>query len=381
MADIELSIILPVLDEAETLAVCIRKALGSLRALGVEGEVVVADNGSTDGSQAIAIAEGARVVDVPQRGYGAALMGGIEASRGTYVLMGDADDSYALDDIGAFVEALRGGADLVMGNRFQGGIDPGAMPFLHRYLGNPVLSMLGRRFFKIKISDFHCGMRAFRRDRVLALGMRTSGMEFASEMIVRAALGRLRIVEVPTVLHKDGRSRPPHLRTWRDGWRHLRFMLAFSPRWLLLYPALALMLLGVTGLGWLGSGPKTINGVSFDVQTLLAFATFVIVGVQLAGLSIIARSYAAHLGLLPTSPRLERALERVTLEQGLLAGGVAFLAGILVFVWSLANWASHQFGQLVVFATMRFQIVGMLLIVVGVQLAMVSFTMSFTRED
>jgi glycosyltransferase involved in cell wall biosynthesis len=381
VAAIELSIVLPSLNEAETLATCIRKAQVSLDSLGIEGEVLVADNGSTDGSQAIAVAEGARVVDIPKRGYGAALMGGIEAARGEYVLMGDADDSYALEDIGEFVQALRGGADLVMGNRFAGAIDPGAMPFLHRYLGNPVLSMLGRRFFHIRIGDFHCGMRAFRRDRMLALGMRTSGMEFATEMVVRAALGRLRIVEVPTVLHKDGRSRPPHLRTWRDGWRHLRFMLAFSPRWLLLYPAFGLMFIGLAGLIWLGLGPRTVDGVSFDVQTLLAFATFVIVGVQLAGLSIVARSYAAHLGLLPPSPRLERALERVTLEQGLLAGAAAFIAGLAVFVWSLANWASHQFGQLVVFATMRFQIIGMLLVVVGVQLAMVSFTMSFTQSD
>ena len=378
---IELTVVLPSLNEAETLATCIRKARASLDSLGVEGEVVVADNGSTDGSRQIALAEGARVVEVATRGYGAALMGGIQAARGTYVLMGDADDSYALDDIGAFVDALRGGADLVMGNRFDGGIDPGAMPFLHRYLGNPVLSTLGRRFFKISIGDFHCGMRAFRRDKILALGLRTRGMEFASEMVVRAAHGHLRIVEVPTVLHKDGRSRPPHLRTWRDGWRHLRFMLAFSPRWLLLYPALALTVIGAAGLLWVGTGPRTVHGVGLDVQTLLAFATFVIVGVQLAGLSIVARSYAAHLGLLPSSPRVERALERFTLEQGLVAGAVAFLGGVALFIWSLANWASHKFGPLVVFATMRFQIVGMLLIVVGVQLAMVSFTMSLTQAE
>ena len=229
-AVVELSVVLPCLDEAETLATCIRKATRSFATLGVVGEVVVADNGSTDGSQDIARDEGAVVVDVPRRGYGAALIAGIRASRGGYVLMADADDSYALDDLGGFLRELRGGADLVMGNRFRGRIEPGAMPFLHRYVGNPVLSMLGRLFFHIPVGDFHCGIRAFRRDRVLELGLVTSGMEFASEMVVRASLAELRIREVPTVLRPDGRSRAPHLRTWRDGWRHLRFLLAFSPR-------------------------------------------------------------------------------------------------------------------------------------------------------
>jgi glycosyltransferase involved in cell wall biosynthesis len=226
---IELSVVLPCLNEAETLATCVRKAQESLLRLGVVGEVVVADNGSTDGSQEIAMAHGARVVDVPRRGYGAALMAGIGAAHGEYVLMADADDSYALDDLDDFVAALRDGADLVMGNRFKGGIEAGAMPFLHRYLGNPVLSKMGRVLFQIPVRDFHCGIRAFRRDRMMELGLRTSGMEFASEMVVRASLAQLNIVEVPTTLRPDGRSRSPHLRTWRDGWRHLRFLLAFSP--------------------------------------------------------------------------------------------------------------------------------------------------------
>jgi len=374
----ELSVVLPCLDEAETLAVCIAKARGSLAELGIEGEVIVADNGSNDGSQQIAAAEGARVIDVETRGYGAAVAAGVAAASGRFVLMADADDSYALDDIAQFVTALRSGADLVMGDRFAGGIDPGAMPFLHRWLGNPVLSFLGRRFFRIPINDFHCGMRAFRKDAVVQLGLRTTGMEYASEMVVRAALVGLRIDEVPTVLHRDGRSRPPHLRAARDGWRHLRFLLAFSPRWLFLYPALAMCIVGLLGLFWVGTGPRTVGGITFEVQTLLAFASFVIVGIQVAGMAVVARLYAENLGMLPPTRRTQL-LARLTLEQGLVVGVALTLVGIGVFVWSLLHWASVSFGPLVVFDTMRFQIVGVLLLVVGVQLASVSFTMSLAR--
>jgi glycosyltransferase involved in cell wall biosynthesis len=331
--EIELSILLPCLNEAETLAVCICKARASLAKLGIVGEIIVADNGSSDGSQAIARAEGAIVVDVPRRGYGAALAGGIAAARGEFVLMADADDSYGLDDLGQFVAQLRAGSDLVMGNRFAGGLEPGAMPFLHRYLGNPVLSRLGRLFFHIPIGDFHCGMRAFRRDAIRALEMRTEGMEFASEMVVRASLAKLNITEVPTVLRKDGRTRAPHLRTWRDGWRHLRFLLAFSPRWLLLYPALVISALGLIGLVWLSLGPQTVGGVSFSIQTMLACATGVIVGVQGLGLAAVSRSYAAHLNLLPISARLERLLDRVTLERGLVIGAAAILCGCPSSAW------------------------------------------------
>src|SRR5664279_2781489 len=354
---------MPCLNEAETLAICIRKARSSLSSLGVDGEVLIADNGSDDGSQDIARAEGARVVPIPRRGYGAALQGGIEAARGRFVLMADADDSYALDDIGGFVQALRGGADLVMGNRFQGGIAPGAMPPLHRYLGNPVLSLVGRLFFKIPVGDFHCGMRAFRRDRILALGMRTDGMEFASEMVVRASLNKLAITEVPTTLRPDGRSRAPHLRTWRDGWRHLRFLLAFSPRWLMLYPALILLVVGGIGLLWLSFGPRQIGAVAFSLQTMLACAAAVIAGVQTLGLAIVSRSYAAHLGLLPSSERLENWLERITLER------------------ALVRWGSEGFGALDPMTTMRVPILGMVFIIGGLQLIMVSFTMSLSRID
>jgi Glycosyl transferase family 2 len=378
-AVVELSVVLPCLNEAETLATCIRKATRSFATLGVVGEVVVADNGSTDGSQDIARDEGAVVVDVPRRGYGAALMAGIRASRGGYVLMADADDSYALDDLGGFLRELRGGADLVMGNRFRGRIEPGAMPFLHRYVGNPVLSMLGRLFFHIPVGDFHCGIRAFRRDRVLELGLVTSGMEFASEMVVRASLAELRIREVPTVLRPDGRSRAPHLRTWRDGWRHLRFLLAFSPRWLLLYPSLLFQAVGLAGLAWLLVGPRSVGRVVFDVHSMLAFATIFVLGVQGLGLAVIARSYAAHLGLLAQSQRLLRVLMRMSLERGLVLGGLFLLAGAACFVVALTTWGAAGFGPLDVAQSLRLPIVGSVLAVTGSSIITVSFTLSLTQ--
>jgi hypothetical protein len=375
---LELSVVLPCLNEAETLETCIRKARRSLAELGVRGEVVVADNGSTDGSQAIAEAAGARVVPIARRGYGAALRGGIEAARGRYVLMADADDSYALDDLGPFVTALRSGAQLVMGNRFQGGIAPGAMPFLHRYLGNPILSWAGRRFFRVPIGDFHCGMRAFDRDALLALGMQTDGMEFASETVVRSALAGLRITEVPTTLRQDGRSRPPHLRTWADGWRHLRFLLAFSPRWLFLYPALVMLAVGLLGLGVLSIGAVQVGDVSFGIHTMLACATLVVLGLQVGGLALVARAYASRLALLPPSARLEKWLDRITLERGLILGLTAVLLGIGAFVLALATWGAQGFGQLDPVETMRLPIVGMVLVVGGCQVASTAFAISLT---
>jgi hypothetical protein len=376
--DVELSVVLPCLDEAETLETCIRKARRSMEELGVRGEVVVADNGSTDGSQAIATAAGARVVPIPVRGYGAALRGGIEAARGTYVLMADADDSYALDDLGPFVTALRNGDELVMGNRFRGGIAPGAMPFLHRYLGNPVLSRAGRLFFRVPIGDFHCGMRAFRRDTIRALGLQTDGMEFASEMVVRSALNGVRIAEVPTTLRPDGRSRSPHLRTWADGWRHLRFLLALSPRWLFLYPALAMLAVGLLGMVVLSAGPVAVAGVSLSVHTMLACATLVVLGLQIGGLALVSRAYAARLSLLPRSPRLEKWVDRVTLERGLVLGAVSVVAGIAAFVAALVGWGATGFGDLDPLTTMRLPIWGMVLIVGGTQVATASFAISLT---
>jgi hypothetical protein len=376
--DVELSVVLPCLNEAETLQLCIDKAMRSLERLQVVGEVIVADNGSTDGSQAIAEAAGARVVNVSRRGYGAALRGGIEAAQGRYVLMADADDSYALDDLGPFLTDLREGAELVMGNRFLGGIKPGAMPFLHRYLGNPVLSRAGRLFFHIPVGDFHCGMRAFRRDRILGLGMQTDGMEFASEMVVRSALSGVRMTEVATTLSPDGRSRAPHLRTWRDGWRHLRFLLAFSPRWLLIYPALTMLVIGGLGLTWLTFGTVKVGAVSFSVHTMLACATLIVLGLQTGGLGLVSRAYAARLQLLPRSPRLEQWVERVTLERGLLLGATSVLLGIVAFAVALANWGVQGFGALDPVETMRWPILGMVLIVGGAQVAVVAFAISLT---
>lgn len=378
---VELTVLLPCLNEAETVATCVRKALTSLDRLGIAGEVLVADNGSTDGSQALATQAGARVVHVPRRGYGAALRHGIEAARGTYVLMADADDSYPLEDIAPFVDALRGGADLVMGNRFAGGIEPGAMPFLHRRLGNPVLSYLGRTFFRMPVGDFHCGIRAFRRDSALGLRLRTDGMEFASELVVRAALHRLSIAEVPTTLRKDGRSRPPHLRTWTDGWRHLKFLLAFSPRWLFFYPSVTMAGAGLVGLAVLSFGTRTIGGVSFSVHSMLAFATALIVGVQGIGLAVISRAFATHRGLLPPSPRVQRALERITLERGLLIGLGSSLCGVAAFVAAVVHWGTKGFGDLDPISTMRIPIIGMVLVVAGVQLMFVSFSLSLTVMD
>jgi glycosyltransferase involved in cell wall biosynthesis len=375
---VEVSVVLPCLDEAETLATCIRKATQSMAQIGVRGEVVVADNGSTDGSQEIARQHGARVVDVPVRGYGAALRAGIAQARGRFVIMADADDSYALEDLRPFVEALRGGADLVMGNRFAGGIAPGAMPFLHRYLGNPVLSWLGRLFFRIPTHDFHCGMRGMRREAILGLGLRTNGMEFASEMVVRSALAAHRIVEVPTTLRPDGRSRSPHLRTWRDGWRHLRFLLAFSPRWLFLYPSLALIAVGVVAVLALFIGPVTFGDVSFDVQTMVVAASALILGTQGAGLALVTRAYAARLDLLPRSPRLERLLDRVTLEWGVVLGAVLGLVGMAAFVVALLRWREAGFGELRV-DDMRVPLAGMVLVITGGQCVMVSFMLSLTR--
>lgn len=373
------SVVLPCLNEAETVEVCVRKALGSLHDLGLEGEVLVADNGSTDGSQDLARAAGARVVDVPERGYGAALRYGIEAAYGEYVIMADADDSYALEDLGPFVKALDEGADLVMGNRFKGGIAPGAMPPLHRYLGNPVLSYLGRTFFKVKIGDFHCGMRGFRRDKMLALGLRTNGMEFASEMVVRASQAGLDIREVPTTLRKDGRSRPPHLRTWRDGWRHLRFLLAFSPRWMLLYPSIVLIVIGLGLFIALGFGDLTFGQVSLSVNTMLVGATTLLLGLQMLGLSIVSRAYAAALGLQDKHSRIERGLEHVVLTYGVVIGVVLFVGGLSFFFVETWRWRNAGFHGLVVFDSIRTMLIGMVLIIVGTQTAFSSFTLSLTR--
>lgn len=373
---VELSVVLPCLNEAETLEICVRKARSSIERLAISGEVVVADNGSTDGSQEIARRSGARVVDIPVRGYGAALQGGIEAARGQYVIMADADDSYDLSGLDPFVSKLREGYDLVMGNRFAGGIAPGAMPPLHRYLGNPVLTAVGRLFFRSPIRDFHCGMRGFRRDSVLDLELRTTGMEFASEMVAKAALRGLRVTEVPTPLARDGRTRPPHLRSWRDGWRHLRFLLLYSPRYLFLLPGVLLMFVGVVGGGALMAGPVTIGGVRFDVSTMLFCSAALILGSQLVLFWTFSEIFATGEGLLPPDPKLFAAFEHITLEIGLAISGGMFLAGLAGGIAAVAEWGSRGFGDLDASRALRLVIPSVTLMILGAQGVMSSFFLS-----
>ncbi|WP_193318729.1 glycosyltransferase family 2 protein [Nonomuraea phyllanthi] len=342
----ELTVVMPCLNEAETVEVCVRKALACMAEHGIEGEVLIADNGSTDGSQQLARDAGARVVHVDEKGYGNALMGGIRAARGKYVIMGDADDSYDFTALLPFVEELRDGADLVMGNRFRGGIAPGAMPPLHRYLGNPVLSFVGRLFFPSKIGDFHCGLRGFRRDAILRLQLQTGGMEFASEMVVRSTLSGLDVREVPTTLSPDGRSRPPHLRSWRDGWRHLRFLLLYSPKWLFFYPGVVMMLIGLVAATALTFGPVKIGELAFDVDTLVGSSALVVIGFQAALFAVFTKVYAAEEGFLPESPRIRRLIGMVSLERGLVVGGLLALAGLVGLVMSLVHWQVRSFGEL-----------------------------------
>jgi glycosyltransferase involved in cell wall biosynthesis len=374
---LELTILMPCLDEAETLAVCIEKARSFLERTGIRGEVLIADNGSTDGSQKIAAEAGARVVDVPEKGYGAALAGGIVAARGKFVIMGDADDSYDFASLDLFVDKLREGNALVMGNRFKGGIAPGAMPWHHKYIGNPVLSFLGRLFFGTRASDFHCGLRGFSRQAVMGLGLRTTGMEFASEMLVKATLTGLRVAEVPTTLKPDGRSRAPHLRSFRDGWRHLRFLLLFSPRWLFLYPGLLLLGVGLFIGTLLIRGPVRVSpALELDVNTFLFAAMCVILGLQAVSFALIGRRFASRYGFIPKSERFDRVLESLTLERLLTASVVLVLIGFAAMAWAVLAWATAGFGPLDSSSVPRFMIIAMTTIVAGIQLAMSAFMAS-----
>lgn len=372
----ELSIIMPCLNESLTLGSCIKKAFATMDRLGITGEVIVADNGSTDGSQAIATQLGARVVPVATRGYGSALRGGIAAARCGYVIMGDSDDSYDFTQVGDFVSKLDEGYDLVMGNRFQGGIRPGAMPPLHRLLGNPVLSWLGRLFFKCPVGDFQCGLRAFRKRAIEKLDLQTLGMEFSTEMVVKATLFNLRIAEIPTVLSPDGRDRPPHLRTWRDGWRYLRFLLLYSPRWLFLYPGIALFLLGLGVSAWLLPGQRTIGKVTFDYHTLLFGAMAILVGFQSINFAAFSKIFATAEGLLPEDPLLNRLYRYITLEVGLIIGAVLVLAGAAMWVFGLSYWQSHHFGPLDPEKTLRIVIPGFVSLTLGIQIILSSFFLS-----
>ena len=368
---IELSIVMPCLNEAETLATCIDKAQGYLERSGVVGEVVIADNGSTDGSQDIARAHGARVVDVPAKGYGSALMGGIDAARGEYVIMGDADDSYDFSRLDPFVERLRAGDELVMGNRFKGGIAEGAMPPLHKYLGNPVLSWIGRVLFRSPIGDFHCGLRGFNRRSILNLHLQTTGMEFASEVVVKSTLGGLRVSEVPTTLDKDGRSRPPHLRSWRDGWRHLRFLLIFSPRWLFLIPGAVAFFIGLHGTLFLSFGPIILGDVGFDVSSQVYLAALTVVGYQSVLFAILTKIYAQHEGFrIPRSRNFDRLERRISLESSALVGLAIFVIGLAIAIWQFSVWASTGFGALDPTSTLRTAVLAALLMMLGAQTIM-----------
>ena len=377
---IELTIVIPCLNEAETLAEVVDRAHRFLHAYGVRGEVIVADNGSTDGSVTIAIAAGARVVPIAERGYGAALRGGIAAARGTYVAMGDADCSYDFMALMPFLERLRAGTDLVVGNRFLGGIGRGAMPALHRYLGNPVLTLAGRLFYSAPIGDFHCGLRAFRRDAITALDLTSSGMEYASEMIVKAQLAGLSMAEVPTALAKDGRSRPPHLRSWRDGWRHLKFLLVFAPRWLFIYPGLALFMLGLGAFAALVPGDLSIGRVRFGVHTLLFASSAILIAVQLMSFGVLANLFGARERYWPASRRLEAIKRRFSIDNGCIAGGGMLAVGLVGALGALATWAGAGFSDMNPETLMRISIPSVVLAAVGLQVILTSFLIELLSQ-
>jgi glycosyltransferase involved in cell wall biosynthesis len=375
-AMVELSVVMPCLNESRTLGICVKKALDTIERLGIRGEVIVADNGSTDGSQSLAEELGARVVPIAVRGYGSALRGGIAAAHGEFVIMGDSDDSYDFTQLGDFVSKLREGNDLVMGNRFQGGIRPDAMPFLHRYVGNPFLSWLGRLFFGCPVGDFQCGLRGFRKDAIDRLELQTTGMEFSTEMVVKATLFDLRIAEIPTVLSPDGRDRPPHLRTWRDGWRYLRFLLLYSPRWLFFYPGVALFIFGIAVTLWLLPSPRTVGAATFDYHTLLFGAMSILIGFQSINFAVFTKFFAITEHLLPEDPRLNKAFRYVTLETGLILGLLLILAGAGTWVFGLSYWRSHHFGPLDPDKTLRIVIPGFVSLTLGVQIVLSSFFVS-----
>jgi glycosyltransferase involved in cell wall biosynthesis len=372
----EFSVVMPCLNEAETLAVCIKKAQGYFELEGINGEVVIADNGSTDGSQAIANKLNARVVDVPEKGYGSALNGGILAADGTYVIMGDADDSYDFSNLNAYVMKLREGYDLVMGNRFKGGIKKGAMPALHKYLGNPVLSFIGRLFFKSKIGDFHCGLRGFSKEAYGKMDMKTTGMEFASEMIVKASLKNLKIAEVPTILSPDGRTRPPHLNTWRDGWRHLRFLLLYSPQWLFLIPGILLMVVGVVVSALLISGPLHIGATTFDVHTLLFSSGVALIGFQFVLFYGLTKVFTVENGLLPKSNKYDNLFRSITMEKGLILGFLLMLVGVILSINAYTNWQEINFGDITNNGILRIVIPAVTTMILGVQVILFSLFFS-----
>jgi len=378
-AEHELTILMPCLDEAETVGICVEKAVRFLTQNGISGEVIVADNGSTDGSQALATNAGARVVLVTDRGYGAALRGGIAAARSNYIIMGDADDSYDFSSLEGILERLRAGDDLVMGNRFAGGIGPGAMPFLHRYLGNPVLSFIGRLFYRNDIGDFHCGLRGFRTESIRALGLNSNGMEFASEMVVKSAMQGLRISDVPTTLRKDGRSRPPHLRTWRDGWRHLKFLLLHSPRWLFLIPGIALLTAGTMAMLTIASGLVLVGHIGLDIHTMAYAGTATLLGFQMVLFAVMTKVIGIRNGWLPNDSLFARWLARLTLERCLCVALALFAAGLGISLYAMTTWASADFGALDPRVTMRWVIPSTTLLALGGELFLAGFLLDALR--
>jgi glycosyltransferase involved in cell wall biosynthesis len=373
---VEVSIVMPCLNEVETLAVCIANARQAIEQGGYPAEIIVADNGSTDGSQLVARELGARVVDVSRKGYGSALIGGIDAAQGRFIVMGDADASYDFAAMAPLIDKLREGYDLVVGNRFLGGIEHGAMPWSHRYFGNPVLTRISSIFFHAPVGDTHCGLRAFTKDAYERMRLRATGMEFASEMVIKAALKGMRITEVPVVLHPDGRSRAPHLRTWRDGWRHLRFMLLFSPRWLFLYPGLALLSGGLVLSALLVVGPLRIGGVRLDIHTLLVAGFVALLGYQLVLFAVFTKLFAIREGFHPPHPMLQTLLRYITLEVGLLTGTLMALGGLVALVLAVASWQSVGFGNLNPSTTMREVIPAVVLLALGTQTIFASFFIS-----
>lgn len=380
----KVTILMPCLNEAETLADCIRAALQGLADAGVDGEILIADNGSSDGSPEIAASLGARVLHVTERGYGNALRAGMEAALGEWIIMGDADSSYDFSKIKPFVEKLREGNDLVMGCRMPSGggsVLPGAMPWKHRWIGNPVLTAIGRVLFHCPSHDFHCGLRALTKEAFTKLDLQTPGMEFASEMVIKASLRKLRIAETPITLHPDGRSRPPHLRSWRDGWRHLRFMLLFSPRWLLLYPGIALTLLGGAFFARLLLGPINVGSISFDLNTLEVAGLVFLFGYQMILFAFFARIFAFTRGLLPRNHALSRAFGFFTLEKGLVVGGLLTIAGIAVLAFSVFGWAMAGFGDLDPLENTRIVIGGRTLVSLGAQTVLFSLIFSYLGID
>ncbi len=371
---LELSVVLPCLNEERTLATCIQKAQASLSKHGIAGEIIIADNGSTDQSIEIALAHGARVVNVREKGYGNALKGGFEAAQGKYILMADADDSYELDNLMPFVEKLREGYDLVMGNRFKGGILPGAMPWHHRYIGNPVLSFIGKLFFRSPANDFHCGIRAFTKAAIEQINPQTTGMEFASEIVIKASILGLKVCEVPTRLFPDGRDRPPHLRSFRDGWRHLRFLLLYSPAWLFLYPGLFLLAAGGLLSLLLFFGPVNIGFRYIDFHTFIAAGSLSYLGLNMVSFAAITRVYAFQSGLLPNQPRLFRFFRYINLEKGLLTGGLLAVLGFLLLLRALL--LSDNFAQIGYDNSVRLVFGGALALVSGAQVIFTSFVLS-----